>query len=63
MKLLRKLLKETDGQGLVEYTLIVFLVAFVFWIAIKNTSAGTAMGDMWSKVSDCVTSPFACGAP
>jgi hypothetical protein len=30
MKVLRKLLNDTDGQGLVEYTLIVFLVAFVF---------------------------------
>jgi hypothetical protein len=32
MKVLRKLLNDTDGQGLVEYTLIVFLVAFVFWV-------------------------------
>jgi len=56
--LLRKLLNDTDGQGLVEYTLIVFLVAFVFWVAIKDTTAGTAMGDMWSKVSDCVATPF-----
>jgi Flp pilus assembly pilin Flp len=63
MNVLKKLLKETDGQGLVEYTLIVFLVAFMFWVAIKNTGAGAAMGDMWSRVSDCVASPFACGAP
>jgi len=62
MKVLRKLLNDTDGQGLVEYTLIVFLVAFVFWVAIKDTTAGTAMGDMWSKVSDCVAVPFSCGS-
>jgi hypothetical protein len=37
-------------------------VAFVFWVAIKDTTAGTAMGDMWSKVSDCVAAPFSCGS-
>jgi Flp pilus assembly pilin Flp len=62
MKVLRKLLNDTDGQGLVEYTLIVFLVAFVFWVAIKDTTAGSAMGDVWSKVSDCVVAPFSCGS-
>jgi Flp pilus assembly pilin Flp len=62
MKVFRKLLRDTGGQGLVEYTLIVFLVAFVFWVAIKDTTAGTAMGDIWSKVSDCVASPFSCSA-
>ena len=62
MKLLRKLLKETDGQGLVEYTLIVFLVAFMFWAAIKDTTVGTVMENMWSQVSDCVASPFSCGS-
>jgi Flp pilus assembly pilin Flp len=35
MELLKRLLVEEDGQGLVEYTLIVVLVALVFWVAIK----------------------------
>ena len=61
MKSLRTLLKAKDGQGLVEYTLIISLVVFVLWIAIKGTTVGTAMGDILSKVSDCVAAPFSCG--
>ena len=38
MQLLKKLMIEKDGQGLVEYTLIVLLIVFVFWITIKNTN-------------------------
>ena len=36
MELLKRLMVEEDGQGLVEYTLIVVLVALVFWVAIKR---------------------------
>ena len=54
--------KDTKGQGLVEYMLVVFLVAFVFWVVIKDTTAGTAMGELWSRVSSCVAAPFSCGS-
>ena len=56
----RTLLKDRAGQGLVEYTLIVFLVVLVFWLAVKNTTAGTAMANLWTQVSTCVTTPFSC---
>ena len=36
MELLQRLWVEEDGQGLVEYTLIVVLVALVFWVAINQ---------------------------
>ena len=62
MKSLSKLVKAKGGKGLVEYTLIVFLVTFVFWVAIKGTTLGTAMGDIMNKVSDCLTAPFSCGS-
>ena len=35
MELFKRLLVEEEGQGLVEYTLIVVLVALVFWVAIN----------------------------
>jgi len=35
MELLKRLLVEEEGQGLVEYTLIVVLVALVFWWLLK----------------------------
>ena len=54
-KLLGRLLVEDNGQGLVEYTLIVVLVALVFWVAIKNTNIGSGLAAGWSKVTDCVS--------
>jgi Flp pilus assembly pilin Flp len=60
MELLKRLMVEEDGQGLVEYTLIVVLVALVFWVAIKSTNIGDKLASGWSKVSACVTTPSAC---
>ena len=62
MRVLRKLLAKEDGQGLVEYMLIVFLVALVFWVAIKDTNVGTDLAGNWSKITDCVTAPFSCSS-
>ena len=59
-KLLGRLLVEDDGQGLVEYTLIVVLVALVFWVAIKSTNIGSGLAAAWSKVTDCVSTPSSC---
>lgn len=60
MELLKRLFVEEDGQGLVEYTLIVVLVALVFWVAIKNTNIGTQLANGWSKVTACVGNPSGC---
>jgi len=62
MDLFKRLLREEDGQGLVEYTLIVVLVALVFWVAIKNTDVGNQLSSGWSKVTDCVSDPSACSS-
>ena len=60
MNLLKRLVVEEEGQGLVEYTLIVVLVALVFWVAIKNTNIGDELASGWSRVGDCVGSPSQC---
>lgn len=60
MELLKRLLVEEDGQGLVEYTLIVVLVALVFWVAIKNTNIGNQLASGWSRVTACVGTPASC---
>jgi Flp pilus assembly pilin Flp len=60
MELLKRLLTEDDGQGLVEYTLIVVLVALVFWVAIKNTNIGNQLASGWSRVTACVGTPTSC---
>ena len=60
MELFKRLLVEEDGQGLVEYTLIVVLVALVFWVAIKSTNIGSGLAAGWSRVTDCVVDPTNC---
>ena len=62
MNLIRRLQVEEKGQGLVEYTLIVVLVALVFWVGIKSTNIGDKLASGWSQVSACVTTPSACDA-
>jgi len=60
MYLMKKLLREEDGQGLVEHTLIVLVVALLFWMGVRDTNIGTSLNLGWSKISDCVFSPFSC---
>ena len=60
MELLKRLVLEEDGQGLVEYTLIVLLVALAFWEGIKTTDIGNQLAAGWSKMTDCVMDPSAC---
>ena len=62
MELLKRLVVEEDGQGLVEYTLIVGLVALGYWVPIKNTNVGNQFASGWSKVTSCVGDPSACNA-
>ena len=60
MKSLKNLRNER-GQGLMEYTLIVFLVALVFWGGMKSTNIGDELAVSWSNVVGCVAAPFSCG--
>jgi len=60
MNLLRQLWLEEDGQGLVEYTLVVLLVALVFWMGVRDTNVGASVATGWSRVLNCVTSPSSC---
>jgi Flp pilus assembly pilin Flp len=62
MKTIQRLLTDEAGQGLIEYTLIIFLVALVFWVAIKDTTVGTALANNWTAITNCVTTPFSCGS-
>jgi Flp pilus assembly pilin Flp len=38
MDFLKQLYQQKYGQGLVEYTLVVVLVALVFWIGVRDTN-------------------------
>jgi Flp pilus assembly pilin Flp len=61
MNLFKRLVVEEEGQGLVEYTLIVLLVALVFWVAVKSTNIGNQLTDSWGDVSTCLGDPQNCG--
>jgi Flp pilus assembly pilin Flp len=57
---LKNKLGEEHGQGLVEYTFIVLLVALVLWIGVKGTNASDSLLGHWNTITDCVSSPFSC---
>jgi pilus assembly protein Flp/PilA len=42
LKLLRRLVSEEEGQGLVEYALIIGLVAVVLIVALQSMEGGIA---------------------
>ena len=50
MGLLRRLIAEQKGQGIVEYTLMVALVALVIWIAVKTTNMDEALQTVYNNV-------------
>jgi Flp pilus assembly pilin Flp len=56
MELLKRLVVEEEGQGLVEYSLIVLLVALVFWMAIQGSGVEQALQTTWGDISNCLTS-------
>ena len=60
MELLKRLVKEEEGQGLVEYTLIVLLVALVFWVGVRDTNIGNQLGDSWNNIKACLAAPTSC---
>ena len=57
MELLKRLVVEEEGQGLVEYTLIVLLVALVFWVAIRSTNANQALSNSWTNIVGALNNP------
>ena len=62
MDLLKRLCREEAGQGLIEYTFVVLLVASVFWLGVRDTSIGSSLQNGWSRVQTCVNAPFSCTA-
>ena len=56
MELLKRLVVEEEGQGLVEYSLIVLLVALVFWMAVQGSGVQNAITNTWADISGCLNS-------
>ena len=61
MELFKRLIVDEEGQGLVEYTLMVLLVALVFWVAIKDTKIGDQLSASWTSIKNCLADPTGAG--
>jgi len=55
--------QETDSQSFVKYTLLLVLIALLFWVAIMYASLGDAFGVGWSKVAACIGNMGSCSSP
>ena len=54
---LREKLGNEDGQGVIEYTLMVGLVVLVIWAAIFLFGIPQALQSLWGQVSNALNNP------
>jgi Flp pilus assembly pilin Flp len=52
MEFIRRLIVEEEGQGFVEYALMVGLVALAIWITISASGIGTAISGLFGRVGN-----------
>ncbi len=57
MDILKRLMFDEDGQGVIEYTLMVGLVVLVIWAAIFTFGIPGALQTLWQTVSDALNDP------
>ncbi len=57
MDILKRLIVNEDGQGVIEYTLMVGLVVLVIWAAIFTFGIPAALNSLWSTVSNALNNP------
>ena len=50
-ELLKRLMVEEEGQGIVEYTLIIGLVVTGIYAAVSLTNIPTAVSGLWTTVA------------
>jgi len=51
---LKRLIVNEDGQGVLEYTLMVGLVVMVIWAAIFTFGIPAALNTLWSSITDAL---------
>jgi len=52
MELMKKLINDEEGQGLVEYALIVGLISIA--CIITMTALGGKIGDVWTSITNAL---------
>lgn len=54
----RSFWKETEGVTAIEYALLASLIAVAILGGVL--AVGSAVNDLWTKVSNCVANPSSC---
>jgi len=52
MELFNRLIVEEEGQGLVEYTLLIGVLVIALWAAVSYSGVATKIGTLWNNVAD-----------
>ncbi len=55
MELLKRLMLDEDGQGVVEYTLMIGLVVLGIWVAVSILDIPGAVSALWTSVDGELT--------
>jgi Flp pilus assembly pilin Flp len=51
MELIKRFVREEDGQGMAEYALILGLVVLGIWVAVSATGIGSSLTSLFGRVS------------
>lgn len=60
MEIIKKFFKEESGASLVEYALLVALIAVA--VIVTVWAIGIAMNNQFANIRDCIQDPANCGA-
>ena len=55
MDILKRLLVEEEGQGIVEYTLMIGLIVLGIWVAVDLLDIPGAVSGLWTNVNTEIT--------
>ena len=51
MGLLKRLIVEEEGQGLVEYTLLIGVLVLALWAAVNYSGVSSKISTLWGNVA------------
>ncbi|HEV8342787.1 MAG TPA: hypothetical protein VGR30_10490 [Candidatus Binatia bacterium] len=54
MNLVARLIVDQEGQGIVEYALMIGLVVLIIWTVVKGSGVATFLSQTWDSVETTV---------
>ena len=55
LDLLKRLMTEENGQGIVEYTLMIGIVVLMIWVAVNASGLPPFLSQTWNNVESVIT--------